>query len=507
MLSLVKREKHSYFKLLLEIAPIPLVLLDKKWRIVELNRAARFEFDMTEKQACGKDIIELFSKIERDRLREFFSTALKLSQRSPYEVFQAIPKRDMARFMELTATHFVHKGKEGLLVTLRNITNTVSLLSRTEEARNKSEEYSQMLAEREVELEKSRAQLEAILEGGADAIAVRDSHWNLIYANPTALELYGAESLEEFRKLSAEKILKRFKVTNKAGKPIGKEDLPGMRAIREEKKICVHLCFSRNGEEKWYLVHSNPIFDREQNIWMVVNIFHDVTFEIHQEKSREIFLGMVSHELKTPIAVIKAFAQLLTFRLKRKSDKRTKEYLEKIDQQVNRMTKLINNLSDVTRISSGKMEFIKKNFDLDLLIDKTLKELRPTTKQHEILRRGKVERVLYGDQERIGQVISNLILNAIKYSPEGGKIYVKAKRQDGKAIIEVQDFGIGISPKHQKDIFSTYARIASPRTRSIEGQGLGLYIAEAIVKGHAGEIWVESKEGKGSNFFFSLPIR
>ncbi len=367
MLTVSKKERINYFELLLDTAPIGVILLDKNGRIVELNKTASFEFDLAPKEAFGKNIADLFSKIERERLLEFLSTAITLSQRSPYEIFQAIPKRDMARFIELTGTHFTFKGKTGVLLTLRNVTNTVSLLSRVEEARNKSEEFSEMLAKREVELEGLNTELNTILEGGADAIAVRDCKWNLVYANKAALKLYGMKSLDEFSHASAENILQKFEIADKSGKLAKENDLPGMKAIRLKKKVSNHFCFKKKGdsEERWYLVHSNPIFDKEKNKWMVVNMLHDVTSEIREEKNREVFLGMASHELKTPLAVIKAFIQLIEIKNKKKFDSRTKEYLEKINRQVDRLAKLTNDMLDATRMSAGKMKFVKKKFDMD----------------------------------------------------------------------------------------------------------------------------------------------
>jgi len=162
---------------------------------------------------------------------------------------------------------------------------------------------------------------------------------------------------------------------------------------------------------------------------------------------------------------------------------------------------------NVYRLQTGKLELHKQKFSLDSLIKDIVETFDYTTETHTIEHVGKLTADIYADKERIGQVLVNLLTNAIKYSPKGDTVIVEVKKAGKKITISVQDFGIGIPQAQQEKVFERFFRAKGKEEKNIQGLGLGLYIAYEIVKEHKGKMWVDSKDGKGSTFYFSLPIK
>jgi len=181
--------------------------------------------------------------------------------------------------------------------------------------------------------------------------------------------------------------------------------------------------------------------------------------------------------------------------------------LEKMNGQVDRLTALIVDLLDFTRIEGGKLKFRDENYDLNDMISEVIEEMQRTTKQHKIEKKLDRPVQMHGDRERTGQVLVNLLNNAVKYSPRAKKIIVSSKANKDAVTICVQDFGIGIDKSHLDKVFDRFFRVTESRLNTFPGLGLGLYIAAEIVKRQGGTITVKSTEGEGSTFCFTLPIK
>lgn len=225
------------------------------------------------------------------------------------------------------------------------------------------------------------------------------------------------------------------------------------------------------------------------------------------EKQKDDFIGMASHELKTPVTSLKGFTQVLQVMAERNEQPGYVDLLKKMDAQLNKLTDLIGDLLDVTKIESGRLHFNLTKFDFDQLVDDVVESLQLTTEKHVLIKQGKTGKTVYGDRDRIEQVMNNLISNAIKYSPHTEKIMVMSAVEDGLIQFCVQDFGIGIPKDKQEKVFEQFFRVSGPNTHTFPGLGLGLYISSEIIKRLGGRIWVNSNKGKGSTFCFSLPIR
>lgn len=223
------------------------------------------------------------------------------------------------------------------------------------------------------------------------------------------------------------------------------------------------------------------------------------------EKQKDAFIGIASHELKTPVTSIKAYAQILERRFERKGDDESARCLRKMDTQLTKLTSLIHDLLDVTKIEAGELQFNQGYFDLNELVEEVIETMQLTTSIHRMEKdlgyRGRV----YGDRDRIGQVIMNLLGNAIKYSPRADRIVITTRLRPEGALVSIQDFGFGIRKEHQDKIFTRFYRIDGDYKDTYPGMGLGLYIGTQIINRHGGRLWVESETGKGSTFSFLLP--
>jgi signal transduction histidine kinase len=226
---------------------------------------------------------------------------------------------------------------------------------------------------------------------------------------------------------------------------------------------------------------------------------------------KDEFLGFASHELKTPVTSIKAYIQLMQLYANRKQDaeKILQDLLpliKKVDTQVDRLTHLINDLLDVTKVQAGKLEFNFEEFPIDEVVHEVVGNMQMTTAKHTIIIEGKTAINVYGDRERTSQILINLLSNAIKYSPQADRILVRVADRANKACVTVQDYGIGISKENQQKIFERFYRVDGTKQETYPGLGLGLHIAAEIAKRQNGRLSVESVEGKGSIFCLELPV-
>lgn len=236
---------------------------------------------------------------------------------------------------------------------------------------------------------------------------------------------------------------------------------------------------------------------------------------IDQVKSE--FVSIASHELRTPLASIKNAIQLILKGKTGEINETQNKFLTMADRNINRLTNILNNLLDLSRIESGKINVKFQNLQLNNLIELTVISMRPQADEKSIIIELDIPQSLpsvYGDPEKIEQILINLLGNAIKFTPEGGKIQISAKPfyeegdpDHGKMIsISVKDTGPGISKEHLGAIFEKFYQVEDSIHRSASGTGLGLAITKGLVEAHYGKIWVESEVGKGSTFFFTLPV-
>ncbi|HEY0220808.1 MAG TPA: GAF domain-containing sensor histidine kinase [Candidatus Paceibacterota bacterium] len=220
-------------------------------------------------------------------------------------------------------------------------------------------------------------------------------------------------------------------------------------------------------------------------------------------KQKDEFFNIISHELKTPVTTIKGFAQILDLNLK-KTDSKTKHFLEKINKQSDKLSRLINDLMDVSRIETGKLRYEKDDFELCDLVTQVVDNLKIALPNNQIDFNADCKFWVTGDSHRIEEVLINLIINGSKYSPMKSKIKVNLKQDGDYARVEIEDFGHGIKTRDKEKVFNRFFQSKDPRTKNLSGLGLVLYISNAIIKHHNGVLNFIPKK-KGTVFYFKLP--
>jgi signal transduction histidine kinase len=225
------------------------------------------------------------------------------------------------------------------------------------------------------------------------------------------------------------------------------------------------------------------------------------------DKRKDEFISIASHEMKTPITSVTLLTQLLRRRAKRRKDNISLELLEKITKQVKKMAKQIDDLLDLSKIQIGQLELKKEKFAIFDLIQDVVDNVQRIASKHTIVITGQTKKRVYADKERIGQVLTNLLNNAIKYSPKANQIIVSVITSSHDVMISVQDFGLGIAKKDQEKIFEQFYRVKTSDETAHHSFGIGLYVAQEIIKKHHGVLSVSSTKGKGSTFSFSLPLK
>ena len=220
-------------------------------------------------------------------------------------------------------------------------------------------------------------------------------------------------------------------------------------------------------------------------------------------KRKDEFMSIASHELKTPLASVKAYVQLLDRSLAK--DERIKGYLDRTLAQINKLNSLIVDLLDTSRIENGRLKFNESLFNFNKLLKESVEMISQIYPDYKILVSGESNVLVRGDETRLEQVILNYMTNAIKYSPDIRELELHSSVQDNFLIVSVKDFGIGIPKENQADVFRKFYRVEGSAQR-FQGLGVGLYICFEIIRRHNGKCWLESEVGKGSTFYFSLPI-
>lgn len=272
-------------------------------------------------------------------------------------------------------------------------------------------------------------------------------------------------------------------------------------------------CRDKNGKYRWHLGRAEAVKNDDGSIKMWIATNTEIQKLKEEEKRKGDFLKMVSHELKTPVTSIKGYVQLLLTLLQREGIDPTisslplKPSLERIDHQIKRLTRLISEMLDLSRIEENKLELKKEVFSLNHLVDETVQDIRYTNTQHHIEVIHDFKCSVFADKDRIGQVLINFIINAIKYSPESKDIILRVqKHKKNQVSVSVRDQGIGIEKKNHKNIFKRFYRIGGKSEETYSGFGIGLYLANEIMHRHSGSITVKSKKGKGSEFCFIISV-
>ncbi|MCC8424921.1 CHASE3 domain-containing protein [Mucilaginibacter sp. UR6-11] len=342
------------------------------------------------------------------------------------------------------------------------------------------------------------AKLAAIVESSDDAIIGKDLNGIITAWNRGASQIFGYSEGE----MIGQSILKLIPENLQ-------HEEPGILArLRQGEKIDHYETVRRTQDGRLINVSLtiSPIHDKEGRVTGVSKIARDITEQKQDDQRKNDFIGMASHELKTPLTTLTAIIQVLQQKYKDTSDVFLPQALNKANTQTRKMSSLITGFLNISRLESGKLEISKTEFDLADLINEQVDEIRLTVGSHNFYFDAPGLIPVLADYDKIGSVISNLLSNAVKYSPKGKQVFIKAQQQTDEVVVSVQDEGMGIRSKDLPHIFDRYYRAGSEHTKHISGFGVGLYLCAEIIHRHDGRIWAESEKGVGSTFFFTLPI-
>jgi two-component system phosphate regulon sensor histidine kinase PhoR len=363
----------------------------------------------------------------------------------------------------------------------------------------------------EEEIKKTRDQFEMILQTVADGITMLDVQGNVVFVNDAAAQACGLTSAQDMIGMTRDKlqvVLDRFEMRDEQGRPLPIEQLPTRRVAMGEPFAQAVLQYHDRvlGTMSWTILKSQPIYDAQGKVQYVVNVVTDITGRKELEQRKDEFISMASHELKTPITSIIGFTQILQKRFRKLEDQQSLYFLDRMNTQLNKLTALINSLLDISKMQAGELVYHKSIFDMDVLVRETVENVQAATDTHQIVLAASTHAPVFGDQDRMAQVLTNLLTNAIKYAPGTDKVIVRVAIDGENVVVSVQDFGIGIATEYQEKIFERFYQAADPGRQTFPGLGIGLYISHEIVKRHSGRIWVDSKKGNGSIFHFSIPL-
>jgi len=350
---------------------------------------------------------------------------------------------------------------------------------------------------------------DALINNNFFPVIVIDSRGDLVELSPAALKLLG---------ITRDDLPKRL---NDYLQDISFQDVWDI--LREKQEYQGEkLIKSSDGEENYVEIFLAHLKDD-----LYIGIMNNITERKNKEKIKDEFISAVSHELRNPLAMMRANTDILYSSIEKKLKdnnssnaaegdldinlQKDLERLRAVNNYIEQMSSIINHLLDVTRFDLGKVQLNKQKFNLLELLKSLADDMALINKSHNItLQNGEREEhphlLVEADPARIKDVINNLISNAIKYSPEGTDVRISWEEKGDKAVISVSDEGVGIAPQDKEKIFQRFYMSQKKDAEKKQGLGLGLYICKRLIELHGGEIWCESQEGKGSTFYFSLPL-
>ncbi|HSH31089.1 MAG TPA: PAS domain S-box protein [Candidatus Saccharimonadales bacterium] len=352
------------------------------------------------------------------------------------------------------------------------------------------------------EAQDSAQRTEAILRSALDSIIVMDHAGKVVEFNPAAEHMFGYTQAQAIGQEMAQLIIpERYRDRHRQGLAryleTGQGPLLGRR---------IEITALRAGGSEFEVeLAITPIRVAGQPLF--TGYLRDITERKQLDRQKDDFISMASHELKTPVTSVKLYAQSLQRRLRKLGDEPAVASLGRVTSQLDRLTMLINALLDLSRVETGKLILNLEDINLNEVIEVVVSQVAIVSPDHQISVQGRLPQLIYADKVRLGQAISNLITNAVKYTPGGGQVLVAVEPAAAAVTIRVVDQGVGIATHQQAKIFERYHRVYKQDGKIFSGLGIGLYITAEIIKLHHGKIGVESKEGKGSTFYITLPLK
>ncbi len=398
-----------------------------------------------------------------------------------------------------TPGHFTEDHLRLVEAAAAQIANAVNNAALYDLVRQQAEDLGVMLKQQQVEAAKSQA----ILDGVADGVLFADASGRIVLFNPAAERI-----LEIPRQQAVGRSIREM---------LGLYGVEGRKWLAALEDWAAHPA-DRTPEDfvaerlqlgdRVVSVHASPVI-RGTEYLGTVSVFRDITAEVEADRAKSEFISTVSHELRTPMTSIKGYADLLMLGMAGPLSDQQKHFIGIIRNNAERMVALVNDLLDISRIESGRVQLDLRAVHIHEVVGQVVSTLQGRAQNKNIALQVNVPETLppvWGDSNRVAQILTNLVSNAIQYTPPGGRVTVSAHPNGDMLEVSIADTGIGISKEDQRKIFDRFFRADDPLVQETPGTGLGLPITASLVQMHGGQIWVESELGEGSTFTFTLPL-
>jgi PAS domain S-box-containing protein len=470
------RASEARYRALVESSPDG-IGIHQDGRVVFVNPAgARLLGAQNPDELVGKPAMDLLHPDYREVVRERIQRSLATGQPAPPLMEKFIRLDGTVIDVEVTAVPIMWEGRPAMQVVFRDITE-----------RKRMEE----------ELKASEERYRDLFENANDGIYILDRAGRIVSFNRKAEEITGY-TVEEVRGQSYTLLVSSGPERKKARRAF----LKNMRGQPDKTELTI---IRKDGREVILELSTRPIWQGGQIVG-IQGIARDITERKELERLKSDFISTVSHELRTPLTSIKGYVDLVLAGDVGPLTPEQKEFLTIVSQNTTRLTELINDLLEIERLESGRIEFEFAELDLAEVLENVARSLHVNAEQKglEFLTEIPSGLKVRGDRERLAQVFLNLLSNAIKYTP-AGTVELRAHQEDDAVVVEVRDTGIGLSESDLQKLFQKFFRSDNPYVRKVGGTGLGLSIAKAIVERHGGTITVTSQLGQGSTFTVRLP--
>jgi PAS domain S-box-containing protein len=499
----LRRSDERYHRMIEEVQDYAIILLNEKGIIENWNKGAEKIKGYNSKEIIGKSFHVFYPPADREKgLPDQLLAEAAANGRAIHEGWRI--RKDGTKFwgsVVITALHDVDGQIIGYSKVTRDLTDRKISDDTLKAYAQALDDKIKELSEANSELLMARGQLaddrtRFILESMPHLVALASPQGVLTFSNQYLLEYTGLAAAQ-FR------TIEWFDAIHPEDQPHFVSSWQNTQLAGIDLKIEFRLRRA-DGEYVWHLAIAKPIRGENGEIssWIVtLTNIHDK--RIIEEKKDE-FVGIASHELKTPLTSAKAFIELLENILENQGNLELYHYAKKANLAIDKLHDLISELLDITKIQHGKLQLKMSEFNLHDLVMETVDLMQVSSKKHGIYLSGQTGLIVRADRDRIQQVLVNLLGNAIKYSPDATRIDLSISCAEGEVIVGVKDYGIGIQANDLKNIFDRFYRVED-RSSIFQGLGIGLYISSEIIHRHAGRIWAKSTRGEGSNFFFAIP--
>ncbi|HJQ08124.1 MAG TPA: ATP-binding protein [Candidatus Saccharimonadales bacterium] len=507
-----------------ELTALPASALDNMFEVIKTANKGEY-VDTPEQRARFEptllDTIDLLTFLsaplrEGDEITGFLIAGYSKEQEISYRENLLLSEQDSLWFSALANQMSAMIVNAKLITSLQERTNKLHLLSEelakaNQDLEKKVQERTDQLKQNVDELLRAKAKDEAIFAGMGEGLIVTDTAGVILLMNGIVEDMF---ELGHGTSIGRH-LLGLLRLGDEQGNPTQDNDFSIAQALHQGQKTTQTFSFIKNDGKKIFVdITVTPVIQKAANdsvsqIIGAIAIVRDITKEKEVDRMKTEFISLASHQLRTPLSAIKWFSEMLITGDAGKLSPEQEEFAHNIADSTQRMIELVNSLLNISRMESGRIIIDPKPTDLQQLVSGIINDLKGKTeekKQSLAISVHKDLPLINIDPHMIGQVYLNLLTNAIKYTPEGGDISVIISRKDNQVISQVSDTGYGIPKDEQSKMFQKFFRAANVAQVVTDGTGLGMYLVKAIIETSGGKIWFESEEGKGSTFWFSLPL-